>query len=28
LELDDQDVAPAVDWAVALERQNRIDRQA
>jgi len=28
LELDDQDVAPAVDGAVALERQNRIDRQA
>jgi hypothetical protein len=27
LELADQDVAPAVDWGVALERQNRIDRQ-
>jgi hypothetical protein len=27
LELDDQDVAPAVDWAVALERQNQVDRE-
>jgi hypothetical protein len=27
LQLADQDVAPAVDWGVALERQNRIDRQ-
>lgn len=26
LELEDQDVAPAVDWGVALERQNQIDR--
>jgi hypothetical protein len=28
LELEDADVAPAVDWAVALERQNEIDRDA
>jgi hypothetical protein len=26
LQLDDDGVAPAVDWAVALERQNQIDR--
>ena len=28
LGLEDADVAPAVDWAVALERQNRIDQDA
>jgi hypothetical protein len=27
LDLADEDVAPAVDWSVALERQNRIDRE-
>jgi hypothetical protein len=27
LELEDEDVAPAVDWSVALERQQRIDRE-
>lgn len=27
LELEDEDVAPAVDWSVALERQHRIDRE-
>ena len=28
LALEDHDVAPAIDWSVALRRQNEIDRQA